>query len=113
MKNRILCILFAVLLCAALCGCGMDRTGNRPGTDNMDILPDVTPMISPDASDGVVTDQDGVIGNGHADGADQNNDGYGNGTTAASPAPSTSPSPDANGIQGIAPTTVPGPGTRP
>ena len=77
MRNKIICILFAAFLCMILCGCGMDQTGNRPGTNDMDILPDVTPMISPDTQDGVVNDHDGVIGNSHTDGADHDdhNDG--------------------------------------
>lgn len=75
MRNKIICILFAAVLCMILCGCGMDQTGNRPGTNDMDILPDVTPMISPDTQDGVVNDHDGIIGNSHTDGADHDDNG--------------------------------------
>lgn len=102
MKNRIIALVFAALLCAALCGCGMDRTGNRPGTDT-DVLPDVTPLISPDVEDGVVTDQDGIIGNGHGNGADAGD--INNAVQSPSPSPdggkgtAASPTSDPNGRQ--------------
>ena len=49
-------------MCLSLCACGMDRETDRPGSGT-DILPDVSPMVSPDVSDGRVQDGDGFIGN--------------------------------------------------
>ena len=82
MKKRLLCMFLAALFCLALCGCGEARRDGGRGDGAMDILPEVSPMISPDANDGRVTDGDGVIGNGA--GADS-------GQTGAVPSPSTSP----------------------
>ena len=90
MKKRFRCIFFAVLIAAVLCGCGAMRGNNGTNNGDMDILPDVSPMILPDMDEGVVTDHDGIIGNG-GQGAD-------NGTqTGMNP----SPSPEAdNGSMG-------------
>lgn len=91
-----LCLIFALLLCLALCACGMDRGSDRPGS-GMDILPNVTPMASPDLNDGRVQDGDGIIGNGEG----------GAGATA-SPMPSTSPVPGSSSpMPTTAPTTAP------
>ena len=107
-----LCLIFALLLCLSLCACGMDRSSDRPGS-GMDILPDVTPMVSPDLNDGRVQDQDGIIGNGEGGagataspmpsaapnqgqtGSGQGQTGSGQGQTGSMPttAPSTSPNP--------------------
>lgn len=87
-----LCLIFAFLLCLSFCACGMDRGTDRPG-GGTDILPDVSPMVSPDVSDGRVQDGDGFIGNGEG----------GAGATA-SPMPSGSPVPGTNSPM---PTTVP------
>jgi hypothetical protein len=101
MKNKIIFILIAAFLCMALCGCGMDRTGNRPGTNDRDVLPDVTPMISPDVDDGVVNDHDGIIGNGNSSGADH--DGTNGGTNGSTN----------GGTNGSSPTTAPGTSQNP
>lgn len=91
-----LCLIFALLLCLSLCACGMDRSDNRPGS-GMDILPDVTPMVSPDLNDGRVQDGDGIIGNGEG----------GAGATA-SPIPSATPIPgESSSMPTTAPTTAP------
>lgn len=90
MKKKILCVMFALLLCASLCACGSMRADRGSQTSDLDILPGTTPMISPDRQDGMVTDGDGIIGNG--------------GESSASPMPvpstnpgsSPSPSPTAN-----------------
>ena len=90
------CLIFALLLCLALCACGMDRSDGRPGS-GMDILPDVTPMASPDLNDGSVQDGDGIIGNGEG----------GAGATA-SPMPSATTTPGQNSpMPTTAPTTAP------
>ena len=86
MKTKVLCILFAVLLCVALVGCGSNQMDNGGHRDDMNILPDVSPMISPDPADGVVNDQDGVIGNGQH-GADSDNNDSETGTAVVSPSP--------------------------
>ena len=85
MKKRLICMFLAALLCLALCGCGEARRDGGRGDGAMDILPEVSPMISPDANDG-----DGVIGNGA--GADS-------GQTGAMPSPSASPD-TGSGISG-------------
>ena len=96
MKKRFFCILLVVLLCAALCACGSDRMYDNNRKDDMDILPDTSPMLSPDPNDGKVTDQDGIIGNGHSGGT-----GNRTGGVTVSPSPSTdvgmnSPKPSAS-----------------
>ena len=110
MRNKIICILFAAFLCMILCGCGINQTGNRPGTNDMDILPDVTPMISPDTQDGVVNDHDGVIGNSHTDGADHDdhNDGGTSGTANGGTNGTASGGTSSGTSGGTSPTTAPG-----
>ena len=83
MKKKLFCLLFALLLCLSSTGCGMDRSGTRPGGDG-NLLPDPSPVISPDTEDGKVRDQDGIIGNG---------DGGVKPSPSASPVPSDSPMP--------------------
>jgi hypothetical protein len=90
MKNRIICILFAVLLCAALCACGGGRMDNDNRTDDMDILPEGSPMVSPDPADGYVNDHDGIIGNGGTDRGSETGDG---GMIPVSPSPSAESGP--------------------
>ena len=64
MKKKLFCMILALVLCAALCACGTMREDRGTQNNDMDILPDVSPMISPDVDDGIVTDGDGTIGNG-------------------------------------------------
>ena len=64
MKKKILCIVLALLLCASFCACGSMRSDHGTTSGDRDILPEASPMISPDRQDGVVTDGDGFIGNG-------------------------------------------------
>lgn len=91
-----LCLIFALLLCLALSACGMDRSDGRPGSGT-DLLPDVTPMVSPDLNDGRVQDGDGIIGNGEG----------GAGATA-SPIPSATGAPgQTNPMPTTAPTNAP------
>jgi hypothetical protein len=100
--KKILCLLFALLLCLSLCACGMDQRADRPGSGT-DILPDVSPMASPDVSDGRVQDGDGFIGNGE-----------GGAGAAASPMPSAGPVPGTNSpMPTTAPTTAPGASPNP
>ena len=97
MKKIILSILLVFLLCAALCGCGNDRTDHGILNNDMDLLPDENLMASPDVDNGAVTDQDGYIGN------EQN--GNANGSVGM---PAASPSPDQNtGKTDVFPTTAP------
>jgi len=93
MKKKILCVMMALLLCASLCACGDMRQDSATRNDDMDILPDVSPMISPDRQDGEVTDGDGFIGNGE------------NGTSpspasVSTPMPSPSMNPDSSSSAG-------------
>ena len=64
MKKKIICLACALLLCLSCCACGQDRTDGRDNSGRTDLLPETSPMVSPDWNDGVVRDQDGVIGNG-------------------------------------------------
>ncbi len=97
-----LTLIFALILCLSLCACGMDRSDGRPGS-GMDILPDVTPMVSPDLNDGSVQDGDGIIGNGEG----------GAGATA-SPMPSATTTPGQNSpMPTTAPTTAPSTSPKP
>ena len=60
MKKSISGILIAAMLSLMLCGCGSYRNdGNMERQD--EIMPDVTPMVTPDVSDGFVDDRDGRI----------------------------------------------------
>ncbi len=94
MKKKLFCLLFALLLALSAAGCGMDRTGTRPN-GNTDLMPDSSPMISPDTNDGTVRDQDGIIGNGDRGGV--------------SPSPSASPAPSASPMPTTAPSASPKP----
>ncbi len=100
MKTKSICILLVLLFCLSLCACGMDKAGNTRPSSGMDILPETSPMISPDRSDGVVTDKDGVIGNADA------------GVPGASPTPAASPSPSPS-QSGTMPTTAPSASPKP
>ena len=102
MKKKFLCIIFALLLCAVLCACGNNRTDHGMMDGDMDLLPDVTPIVSPDADDGIVDDEDGIIGNG--DGHDHGENG---GQTAVSPSPDAGNGTSGNGTSGTMPTTAP------
>lgn len=101
MKKKIICLACAVLLSLSFCACGQDRSGTRP-SNGMEILPETSPMISPDPSDGVVRDQDGIIGNG--DGAVASPDVSMRPDVSASPAP---------GGSAVMPTTVPSASPKP
>ena len=100
--KKILCLFLAIAVCAALCGCGNDRTDHGLMDGDMDLLPDVSPMISPDREDGQVQDQDGIIGNG--DGHSSVNGGIQNEVSPSpnpdggktSPMPTTAPSASPN-----------------
>lgn len=100
MKKKLICLFFALLLSFSLCACGENRMdGSRP-SNGMEILPESSPMVSPDGIDGIVRDQDGFISDGDT----------GSGTVSPSPAPSASPVPGStqNGSgTGAQPTTVP------
>ena len=88
MKKKLFCLLFALLLAFSAAGCGMDH-------GNTDLMPDSSPMISPDTNDGTVRDQDGIIGNGDRGGV--------------SPSPSASPAPSASPMPTTAPSASPKP----
>ena len=63
MKRLILLALALVFACLALCGCGgirNDMSAQKPSV-TMDLIPEPSPVITPDLDDGVVTDRDGVI----------------------------------------------------
>ncbi len=84
MKKKLFCLAFALLLGLTAAGCGMDRTDERPA-GGVEILPESSPIVTPDMSDGEVRDRDGVIGNGEQGGSKP--------SPSASPMPSVSPMP--------------------
>ncbi|MBR3474280.1 MAG: hypothetical protein IKH34_04350 [Oscillospiraceae bacterium] len=92
MKKKLFCLLFALLLSLTAAGCGMDREEERP-TGGVEILPEASPIATPDMSDGEVRDHDGVIGNG-----EQN---------TIVPSPSPSPMPTTSPSASPQPTTAP------
>ena len=68
MKKTFVLALAAVSLCLALCGCGDYRVAPESGAKEPDIvstpspmLPETSPMITPDVNDGIVKDTDGEI----------------------------------------------------
>lgn len=101
MKKKSIMIVFILLFCLSLCACGMDRQTGRPA-DGMDILPETSPMVSPDWNDGNVTDKDGIIGDRDT------------AAPSASPMPSMTASPSPSPTQsGTMPTTAPSASPKP
>ena len=94
MKKKLLCLLLALILGLASVGCGMGKKEQTP-SGGVEILPEVSPMPTPDLKDGEVKDGDGVIGNGE------------NGTVQ--PSPSASPVPSASPRPTVAPSASPKP----
>ena len=104
MKKILPCLLSVCVACALFAGCGMYRDGNNAVMEtpyvspDMDILPDVSPMISPDLEDGIVEDRDGLIEdtNGvEGNGTGTANNGTGTAGNNDTGAAATSPSPAA------------------
>lgn len=60
MKKSISVILLTAMLSLTLCGCGSYRNDGSMGRQD-EIMPDITPMVTPDVSDGIVDDRDGRI----------------------------------------------------
>lgn len=101
MKKKSIMTVFILLFCLSLCACGMDRQTGRPA-DGMDILPETSPMVSPDLNEGNVTDKDGIIGDRDT------------AAPSASPMPSTTASPSPSPTQsGTMPTTAPSASPKP
>ena len=70
-----------------LCGCGSGRDGDvvqQTPSVTIELIPEVSPMVSMDPADGYVKDQDGVI------------DEHDTGAQGTIVTPSASPSPDAS-----------------
>ena len=68
MKKTLVLALAAASLCLALCGCGDYRVEPDNSVKEPDIvstpspmLPEISPMITPDVNDGIVKDTDGEI----------------------------------------------------
>ena len=77
-------LLIAALCAAALCGCGSlrdDRPTQAPAATS-DLVPEISPMLTPDMNDGIVKDEDGMI---------EDNEPIGTAVPSASPKPSASP----------------------
>ena len=79
MKRTICFACVFAVLCTLLCGCGSfrDELPVHTPAATMDLLPEISPVLTPDMQDGLVTDRDGVIGDRDP---------------AAMPAPSAAPS---------------------
>ena len=63
MKRFLFLVCALALLCTVLGGCGIrgDKTPMETPAATMDLLPDLSPVPTPDVDNGVVTDHDGVI----------------------------------------------------
>ena len=88
MKRTIIFVCVFALFCTVLSGCGSFR-GDAPlrtPMPTMDLVPEISPVLTPDVNDGVVTDQDGVIGD-----RDPAASASPSASPAASPTPSSSP----------------------
>ncbi len=104
MKRSILLVCVFALLCAVLCGCGDYRNDNLPMETpgaTMDLMPEVSPMVSMNPEDGYVRDGDGVIEDSDT----------GRPTVTVSPMPTTdiAPSASPNQTAGTSQTASPKP----
>ncbi len=84
MKRAIILVCVLATICAALCGCGSlrdDRPTQAPAATS-DLVPEISPMLTPDMNDGIVKDEDGMI---------EDNEPIGTAVPSASPKPSASP----------------------
>ena len=84
MKRAIIFVCVLTMICTALCGCG-DMRGDQPvqtPVATMDLVPETSPVLTPDVNDGIVKDQDGVI---------EDNEPTGTAVPSASPRPSAGP----------------------
>lgn len=65
MKRTIVIVCALAMLCAVLCGCGSYRDERPVQTPvaTMDLIPEVSPVLTPDMDDGIVKDEDGIIEN--------------------------------------------------
>ena len=66
MRKTITVIGALLLLSALLCGCGSLRMNDHDGIPESpvlptDLLPEMSPLISPDIEDGTTGDTDGII----------------------------------------------------
>lgn len=84
MKRAIIFVCVLTMICTVLCGCGDYRNGRPMQTPaaTMDLVPEASPMLTPNVNDGIVKDQDGVI---------EENEPTGTAAPSASPRPSASP----------------------
>lgn len=84
MKRAIIFVCVLTLVCTVLCGCGSfrDRQPMQTPAATADLIPEVSPMLTPDMNDGVVKDEDGLI---------EDNEPTGTAAPSASQRPSASP----------------------
>ena len=84
MKKVMILVCVLALARSALCGCGSIRDNEPMQTPaaTMGMIPEISPVITPDMNDGVVKDQDGLI---------EDNEAVGTAVPKASPKPSASP----------------------
>lgn len=79
MKKTMICMLLAACVCLSLCGCGGMSTGRDNAVvetplipnNSPNLNPEILPMETPNAEDGIVNDQDGIIDEGD-NGAEHN-----------------------------------------
>ena len=85
MKRMIIFVCVLTLVCTVLCGCGSLRDGQPMQTPaaTTDLIPEVSPMLTPDMNVGIVKDEDGMI---------EDNEPLGTALPSTSPKPSASPS---------------------
>ena len=96
MKRSLLLVCVFALLCALLCGCGDYRNDTLPVETpgaTVDLMPEVSPIVSMDPADGTVRDGDGVI---------EDRD-TGRPTPSVSPKPSADVAPSASPNQTVSP----------
>lgn len=72
MKKTMICMLLIGCVCLSLCGCGGMSTGRDNAVvetplipnNSPDLNPEILPMETPNAEDGIVNDRDGLIDEG-------------------------------------------------
>ena len=93
MKKALICTLLAACVCLSLCGCGGMSAGRdnaavetpMPPLSSPDVIPEALPTETPSVEDGIVRDDDGLIGE---DGTEAETE---TGTNSAPASPSPQP----------------------
>lgn len=80
MKKTIACIILALILVTALCGCGSNRIDNGTTSNSQTVAPSANPYTSPAIDDGIVDDRDGILEDDNASGSMNGGANSGSGT---------------------------------